>query len=537
MRASRRNDRRVFGGRGTEAAPEDERENMGKLLKKSIGQVLREQAAARPDRPAVTGEDCAWTYAALNRKSDALAASLLAHGVEKGTHVGIWADDRPETLLCFYAVWKLGAVAVPLCTAYTKEEMNHCIRTADVTVLLVDGTLQQRANAYFLTPGLLPIHTLLGEERPLPKKWPQVTWEDADTILFTSGSAGKTKPVITTHFNRVNTMYAQANAMQAGERDRFCMALPLYHCFSLTANALAALAAGACACFPENRRGKTILDTIQREKCTILTAVPTLFSVLLRRYREGSWDLSSLRTGMIGGSSYSPGLYEELCRTFQFTLLPSLGQTEATAGITSCALDDSMERRMTTVGQFFPGIRGCIKSTVTGKILPCGSEGEICIKGFNVMQGYYMRPVATSYVIDQEGWLHTGDLGRLDEEGYLTYVGRKRDIIIRGGENIAPGEIEDLLHRDIRVQEAKVIGVPDPHYTEEVCACVVAEPGVTAEELRKLVCSHAAAFKAPRYVLFFDDFPLLGNGKLNMTALRRQVQERLEQHAGTHANM
>ena len=508
---------------------------MEKLLKKSIGQVLREQADARPERPAVTGVDCAWTYKELNQKSDALAASLLAHGVEKGKHVGIWADDRPETLLCFYAVWKLGAVAVPLCTAYTKEEMNHCIRTADVSVLLVDETLREQANAYFLTPSLLPVRTLLQEKHTLPKAWPQVTWEDPDTILFTSGSAGRAKPVVTTHFNRVNTMFAQARAMQAGEKDRFCIALPLYHCFSLTANVLAALAAGACVCFSRNRHGKTVLDTIQREKCTILTAVPTLFSVLLRRYKEGAWDVSSLRTGMIGGSTYSPGLYEDLCRTFHFTPLPSLGQTEATAGITSCALEDSLERRLTTVGRFFPGVQGCIKSTVTGKTLPHNSEGEICVKGFNVMQGYYKRPVATSYVIDKEGWLHTGDLGRLDEEGYLTYVGRKKDIIIRGGENIAPGEIEDLLHKDVRVREAKVVGVADPHYTEEVCACVVAEPGVTAESLRELVRSHAAAFKVPRYVLFFDDFPLLGNGKLNVVALRSQVEERLKQSGAAEA--
>ncbi len=222
-------------------------------------------------------------------------------------------------------MWKLGAVLLPLCTGYTKEEMLHCVQAADIDVIVADGEYLETLRRFELPVKILPLRTLTENLSPPTEKVErsEARCEDMDTILFTSGSTGKAKPVCTNHLARVNTMFAQAAALDADETDIFCMALPMYHCFSLTAMALAAVAVGACLCFPPDRKGRTILRTIEKERCTVLTAVPTLFSVLLKRYREEPCDLSSLQTGMIGGSTYSPQLYQEICRTFDFTLLPS----------------------------------------------------------------------------------------------------------------------------------------------------------------------------------------------------------------------
>lgn len=498
----------------------------------TIGQVLGETARRFPGRPALIGEGFRCSYRELDGYSECAADRLWAQGVGRGTHVGVWANDQPAAFLCFCAVWKLGAVLLPLCTGYTKEEMLHCVQAADIDVIVADGEYLETLRRFELPVKILPLRTLTENLSPPTEKVErsEARCEDMDTILFTSGSTGKAKPVCTNHLARVNTMFAQAAVLDADETDIFCMALPMYHCFSLTAMALAAVAVGACLCFPPDRKGRTILRTIEKERCTVLTAVPTLFSVLLKRYREEPCDLSSLQTGMIGGSTYSPQLYQEICRTFDFTLLPSLGQTEASAGITSCAIDDPPELRLTTVGRFFQTVEGCIRSVRTGEILPPGEEGEICVRGVSVMLGYYHMPEATKEAIDGDGWLHTGDLGKLDARGYLTYTGRKKELIIRGGENIAPGEIENILCEDPRVDVGKVIGVPDRHYTEEVCACVVKREDMTEDEVRELVRRRAAAFKIPRYVLFMDSFPLLPNGKIDRKTLQKTAIERLSIH-------
>lgn len=509
------------------------------LVHKTIGQMLAQQAVRHPDREAVTDSTHRYTYAQWEALTDQAARALLCHGVRKGTHVGVYANDNAITLCTYYAVWKLGAVLVPLCSSYQKKELARCLVDADVTHLLLgSGPSGLRREDIPTRVEIIPIASqtdldallLTGKlcgEAELRYAEVQVTDADPDTILFTSGTMDRPKPVLTTHFSRVNIMLAQANVLEATEQDRFCSVLPMYHCFSLTATVLAAMAAGACVCFPEDRHGKTILETIQRERCTILTAVPTLFSVLLERYRQGHYDVSSLRAGLIGGSGFQTELYLDVCRTFNFDLLPSLGQTEATAGISSCGLHDSLQLRMRTLGRFFPGVEGCIKSTVTGNTMAFGNVGEICIRGYNVMQGYYKLPAATSYTIDIDGWLHTGDLGSLDRAGYLTYAGRKKEIIIRGGENISPSEIENLIKADPDVEDVRVIGVPDRHYGETVCACVITRAPMTEERIRELVRDKAAAFKVPQQVLFFDEFPHSPLGKIQLSALKAAALARL----------
>ena len=347
----------------------------------------------------------------------------------------------------------------------------------------------------------------------LEKACTAVKETDPDTILFTSGTTSRPRPVLTTHFNRVNTMYSQMRALETQKTDVFCSVLPMFHCFSLTATVLSALMGGACLVFPKDRHGHTILRTIDKERCTVLTAVPTLFSVLLERKREADYDLSSLRTGMIGGSTYPVAFFEKIERELGMTLLSSLGQTEATAGITSASLSDPLSVRSRTIGTFFPGTEGSIRSMETGEALAAGKTGEICARGYNVMKGYWRLKKATSEAVDAEGWLHTGDLGKMDEAGRVYYVGRKKEIIIRGGENIAPAEVEEAIMEIGGVSGVRVVGVPDPHYIEEACALVVAERDVTEEEIRAHLSGKFAHFKVPRYIVFPDQLPLTQTGK------------------------
>lgn len=509
------------------------------LVYKTIGQILAQQAVRHPNCEAVTDAAHRFTYAQWEALTDQAAKALLSRGIKKGTHVGVYANDNAVTLCAYYAVWKIGAVLVPLCNSYQQAESTRCLIDADITHLLLGGGPSGlRREDFPARIDVIPLasqddlNTLLLSgiaygDAALRAAKNLVTADDPDTILFTSGTMERPKPVLTTHFSRVNVMLAQANVLEATEQDRFCSVLPMYHCFALTATVLAAMTAGACVCFPADRHGRTILETIQRECCTILTAVPTLFSVLLERYKQGRYDVSSLRAGLIGGSGFQQELYLDVCRTFNFDLLPSLGQTEATAGISSCGLHDPIDVRLRTLGRFFPGVEGCIKSTVTGSPVPAGTVGEICIRGYNVMQGYYKLPAATSYTIDKDGWLHTGDLGSLDSAGYLTYAGRKKEIIIRGGENISPSEIEALIKTDPNVEDVRVIGIPDRHYGETVCACVIAYTPMTEEHIRNLVRDKAAAFKVPQHVLFFDEFPRSPLGKIQLSALKAAALARL----------
>ena len=502
----------------------------------TIGQVLGETARRFPGRPALIGEGFRCSYRELDEYSECAADRLWAQGVGRGAHVGVWANDQPAAFLCFCAVWKLGAVLLPLCTGYTKEEMLHCVQAADIDVIVADGEYLETLRRFELPVKILPLRTLTENLSPPTEKVErsEARCEDMDTILFTSGSTGKAKPVCTNHLARVNTMFAQAAALDADETDIFCMALPMYHCFSLTAMALAAVAVGACLCFPPDRKGRTILRTIEKERCTVLTAVPTLFSVLLKRYREEPCDLSSLQTGMIGGSTYSPQLYQEICRTFDFTLLPSLGQTEASAGITSCAIDDPPELRLTTVGRFFQTVEGCIRSVRTGEILPPGEEGEICLSGPTVMLGYLDNPKETALVLQRHNdgriWLHTGDLGCMDTDGFVYFRQRIKRMIITSGYNVYPSQLENIIDGNENVLLSCVIGVKDPYKMQKVKAFVVLKPGVApTEAVRQDLMAYCrkriAKYAMPYEIEFREELPKTLVGKVAYRVLEEEAEK------------
>lgn len=500
----------------------------------TIGDILTAAAARQPEHPAAEDGAQRLTYRQLERRSGDMGRALLGSGVKKGDHIGVWAGNTCDTLALLYGIWRIGAVAVPLCTAFTARELGLCVHSADIT-LLFDGFHHgqlslsgEAAVVPFTDPAETAAFLRRGEgvtEEALQKAGAQVSWSDHDTILFTSGTTGTALPVLTTHFSRVNTMYAQADMLSATADDRFCTVLPIYHCFSLTANVLAALAAGAEVVFPADRHSDTVLRTIEEKHCTILTAVPTLYRAVLREQRERPRDVSSLRTGVIGGAAYPAELFEDVCDTLGMALLSSLGQTEATAAVTATHPSDPLSLRRDTLGYFLPGTEGSIRSTDTNQPLPTGEVGEICLRGFNVMEGYYKRPRETARVIDTEGWLHTGDMGRMDDEGQLTYVGRLKELIIRGGENIVPRELETVLREDPRVDSVKVVGVPDPIFGEELCACVVRRSDTLSEEdVRTRIGQQLAAFKIPRYVVFLEALPYTAVGKVDLVALRHLAE-------------
>lgn len=526
---------------------------MTELKNMTLWQMLCNAALENPVREAVVSGETRLNYNELISRSEELAAAFLKAGVKKGSHIGTWLNDKPETIVILFALWCIGAVPVPLCTSFALHELEDCIKAADIEYMITDDCC--RGNdllALCAEQKLIPadmiftaeecgcnsfrsistlIHAGVCTDDELRAAERAVQPADIDTILFTSGSTGSSKPVLTTHFSRVNTAYAQASALDAVPEDRFCSVLPTFHCFSLTATVLAALAAGACICFPESRHSADILSTVEKERCTVLTAVPTLFSALIRRQAEIHADVSTLRTGMIGGSTYSPDFFCEVCEVFDFKLLPSLGQTEATAGITAGLPTDSVELRSCSLGVPFAGVELRIEDG--GKPLPDGKTGEICIRGFNVMQGYYKRARETASAIDCEGFLHTGDLGYV-KEGYLYYAGRIKDIIIRGGENIFPGEIENVLTADPRIAQVKVIGVPDKHYIEEVCACIVPANGCTLsrEDVRSIVAAKLSNYKVPQYVLPLASFPLTNTGKIDRRRLSELAAEKLKTMQG-----
>ena len=517
------------------------------VIRKTIGQRFLETVARFPERDAVVfhGKHC--TYAELKRRTDRLAKGMTALGIRKGDHVAVWVNNRPAALECFLAVWRIGAVLIPICTGCNERELNDYLTVSEAKYLIFDTgfrttsfaplagaqTVVTRERVYALEDDSSGYTTLeqvrlMGEhisDGELAALEAQVAPEDWDCFLFTSGSSGHAHAVVTTHFSRVNNVAEQARAIDASCADRYCAVLPMYHCFCLSGLVLTALTTGGCICFPVDRHTATILETISQERCTVFSAVPTLFNAILARKDLGKYDLSSLRTGMIGGSAYPPALFERICREMDMTLLPSLGQTEATAGFTSGSASDSLELRMTTVGTFFPGLEGKIADPETGKPCPAGTVGEICVRGYNVMQGYYHEGKVSAELVDGEGWLHTRDLGYLDLENYLHYSGRLRDMINRGGERISPVELEAVIQSFPGVEQVKVISVPDSHYIEEICACVVPASGEKpdVEALTAWCRSQLAYYKVPKYILFRDRLPQLSNGKPDGITLRKSA--------------
>lgn len=541
---------------------------------------------------ALIYNDRKMTYEAFDAASDAAAAGLIAMNAVKGSKIGICMGENIESMMLYIGILKAGATAVFLNTFWTEFELRDWISETDVEILFYDdgcknidagkffqnlslpklrykidaghksvdhvgqnysGTDQGDAaggydsgaavegpdcpdaacqkceSATMMTLSeIMHLGKAISKEK-LDETKRGITPADEDAILFTSGSVSSPKGVVTTHASRVQCALAQAEMLRADASDVYCAAIPMFHCFSITCNLLAAWMTGAAVVLPESRKTDHIFQAVERYHCTILSSVPTLYSALLANKNRKQYDISSLRTGVIGGSLYSESFFLRVCRELGLHLISSLGQTEATSCVTCCHYDDPIEVRSATLGHFLPGIEGLIKDTCTGQTVSDGQIGEICFRGFNVMKGYYKRPDLTAKVIDGEGFVHTGDLGFIDSDGNIHMTGRLKEMIIRGGENIAPGEVESAIMRDGRVGQVKVVGIPDEHYGEEVCACVIREDNadISANEIKENVARLLASYKVPRYVLFTHVFPMKANGKIDTPAVRKWAERNI----------
>lgn len=523
------------------------------LRNTTVDEAFTETVSRFPERPALTYEGQTWSYRELDADIDLMAKRFLSLGVRKGTHVGVLCEAQPNTILSMFALNRIGAVSVLFNTSLKRAELRTLVRTTDVEVLLLgDGyrNVDFREECYGFLEGVRGLREVLymgldGDARgyqTLADTAPEqvsdemlqqcrrdVRPEDGAFILFTSGTTSLPKAVVDTQYKRANMGLQQARDLSYTEADRVCVAMPVFHCFSLSVNVMATLFTGACLCLPKSRHTGDLLTLIEREHCTVFSTVPALFDAILRREDFEQWDHSSLRTGFIGGSLCPPELFEEIEYRFGYTLLSSLGQTEANAGITTAFPTDSLEERAKTVGHVMDHMELRLAKPGTNDPVEPGESGEICIRGYNVMTGYYNDPESTAAALTEDGWLHTGDMAYLNENGNLVLTGRMKELIIRGGENISPLEIETVLRNDPMVDDCKAVGVPDRHYGEEICLCVVPGEGYSEEAVRNTLRASLAYYKVPKYMVEVSEIPKTATGKIRSEELRVIATDRINE--------
>jgi len=543
------------------------------LIDLTFPQVLDRVVDEFPDQYAFryTTTDYTRTYAEFRDDVDTFARSLIALGVKPGDHVAIWATNVPQWFITFWATIKIGAVLVTVNTAYKIHEAEYLLRQSDThTLVLIDGF--KDSDYIAIIKELCPELETAEEGKPLHiKRLPFLrniitieskvkgclTWDEAialadrvplETVYmraasiskhdvcnmqYTSGTTGFPKGVMLTHYNVVNNGKCIGDCMDLSTADRMLIQVPMFHCFGMVLAMTAAMTHGATMCPMPYFSPKASLDCINREKITCLHGVPTMFIALLEHEDFPKTDFSHMRTGIMAGSPCPVKVMQDVVDKMNMKEITIVyGQTEASPGCTQSRVDDPLELRVNTVGRPLPGIECKIVDPVTGEDLPDGVDGEFVVRGYNVMKGYYKMPEATAAVIDKDGWLHTGDMARRDSNGYFKITGRIKDMIIRGGENIYPKEIEDFIYTHPRVRDVQIVGVPDKQYGEEIMAWVILKDGetMTEEELRDYVRRHMAKHKTPRYVVFVKEFPMNAAGKVLKYKMREQAVEMLKLH-------
>jgi fatty-acyl-CoA synthase len=514
------------------------------LLGETIGDNLRRTASRFPDREAlvVRSQGHRFTYAELWTAVDRAARGLLALGVARGDRVGIWSPNRSEWVITQFAAARVGAILVNLNPAYRTAELGYALRQSGVRVLLHARSFRQadyvamlaevRADCpalaativldddwdALLAAGDAVDPALLAEREAL------LQFDDPINIQYTSGTTGFPKGATLTHHNILNNGFFVARALALGPEDRVCIPVPFYHCFGMVMGNLACTTHGACMVVPaEAFDPLATLEAIAAERCTALHGVPTMFIAELDHPRFAEFDLRSLRTGIMAGSPCPVEVMRRVqARMHMHQVTICYGMTETSPVSTQSAIDDPIDRRVATVGRVHPHIEVKLVDPGSGAVVPRGEPGELCTRGYSVMLGYWDDPAATAAAIDRAGWMHTGDLATMDEDGYVKIVGRLKDMIIRGGENIYPREIEEFLHTHPEVSEAQVIGVPSERYGEEVMAWIRLRPGATAtaEALHAHCKGKIAGFKIPRHWKFVAEFPLTVTGKVQKFRMR-----------------
>jgi fatty-acyl-CoA synthase len=540
------------------------------LLGTTIGGMLNTIAGKYPDTESVVSvhQGIRWTYREFLERVDDLARGLMALGVERGDRVGIWAMNHAEWILTQFATAKIGAIMVNINPAYRTYELEYVLRQAEVQTLILQGrfkTSDYVGMFYEACPGAYDSRAgrLNSEKFPFLRNvifmgdipyngmfsWEDVTrkgheisrdelqsreevldFDDAVNIQYTSGTTGFPKGVVLTHHGVLNNGYIIGEGMNFTEKDRLCIPVPFYHCFGMVLSNMACVTHGSTMVLPGPAfDAGDVLKTVQDERCTALNGVPTMFIAELAYPDFPRYSMQTLRTGIMAGSPCPIEVMKEVNREMNMSeIVIVYGQTETSPGITMTTTKDPLERRVSTVGRVFPHTEIKIVDPKTGRIVPRGGIGEICARGYNVMKCYYNNPSATHATLDSNRWNHTGDLGTIDKDGYVRIVGRLKDMVIRGGENIYPREIEEFLHHHPKIADVYVVGVPDPKYGEELCAWIMAENGesLTAEEVREFCRGKIAHYKIPRHVMFVSAFPMSVTGKIQKFRMREvSIQE------------
>ncbi|HLN48687.1 MAG TPA: AMP-binding protein [Steroidobacteraceae bacterium] len=548
------------------------------LMYRTVDGVLKAAAHEHPDRDAlvVPYQSVRWTFAQLDREVERVARGMLACGLRPGERVGIWAPNCAEWLLTMFGAARAGLILVNINPAYRSTELEFALRLVDCRALVFARHFKSSDYAVMLdslipelrsaAPGRLrcaafPELRLLvqlgneplcgalsfddlmvaGHDLDVAELQSIGNDQDADRIFniqFTSGTTGLPKGASLTHFNIVNNGFFAGENMRLTAADRVCIPVPLYHCFGMVLGVLTAMTHSATSVFTgESFEPLAVLQTAAGERCTALLGVPTMFIAELEHPRFREFDLSSLRTGMMAGSPCPIAVMRRVIAEMHMPQVTiGYGMTETSPVSFQTQPDDSLDRRVGTVGSVHPHVQVKIIDT-QGRITPRGVPGELLTRGYSVMRGYWGDPERTREAIGEGGWMHTGDLAVLDAEGYCNIVGRVKDMIIRGGENISPREIEEFLYRHPAVFDVAVVGVPDPKYGEAVCACIRLRDGMTAteEEIREFCRGAIAHYKVPRYVRFLDSFPLTISGKVQKYLIREHLRIELNLVEQAHA--
>ncbi|MFA9379560.1 MAG: AMP-binding protein [Acetanaerobacterium sp.] len=543
---------------------------MNELMEITLGSLLKDLGRRYPDSLAVkyTDRDFCRTWKELDEETDRLARGFMAIGIGKGDHVAIWATNTPEWILTLFATAKIGAVLVTVNTNYKVFELEYLLRQSDTKCLVMMHGIKTTSYLDIVNelcprlkhskPGeldhpMLPcLKTIVyaGDETPagtysfnelyaksngvpveaFEKIAATLDHHDVINMQYTSGTTGFPKGVMLTHYNIINNGKNIGDCMKFTHDDKLCIPVPFFHCFGLVLAIMASITHATAMVPIEHFNPVAVLSALQNEQCTAVHGVPTMFIAMLEHPDFKKYTFPRLRTGIMAGSPCPVKVMQQVVDEMNMSEITiAYGQTEASPVCTQTTTDDSIEKRVSTVGRVLPFVEAKVVDPETGETLGADEQGEFCARGYNIMKGYYKMGEATSAAIDADGWLHTGDLAQVDEHGYYKITGRLKDMIIRGGENIYPKEIEEFLYTHPAVKDVQVIGTPSKKYGEEVMACIILRKGtsLTEEEIKDFVCASMARHKVPSHVAFVDSFPMTASGKIQKFKMREWAVEHL----------